>query len=405
MIYIKGLKFLSLSGIKIIGKVTNNFPKKTYICLLEIKKTAEMKITIVAGARPNFMKIAPITRAIKAAQDTGKRISYRLIYTGRQDDANLDASLFSDLDMKQPDGYLGISGHDHSEVTAAIMIAFEKELDNHPAQVVLVVDDLTATMSCSIVAKKRGLKVAHLIAGTRSFDMNMPREVNRTIVDAISDYLFTAGMVANRNLNQEGMIPDYIHYVGNILIDTVRYNRHRLLQPVWFSSMGLEKKGYLLLTLNRHDLLDKKQVLSALMQTVVDKSCGMPIIAPLHPYVQKAIKALEIDAPHLHILPPQSYLHFGYLINNAKGIVTDSGNIAEEATFLDVPCITLNSYAEHPETWRTGTNELVNEDPVVLATMLERLMHEEWKHTTLPDRWDGRTAERIVQTLINGELK
>lgn len=364
-----------------------------------------MKITIVAGARPNFMKIAPITRAIKAAQDTGKRISYRLIYTGRQDDANLDASLFSDLDMKQPDGYLGISGHDHSKVTAAIMIAFEKELDNHPAQVVLVVDDLTATMSCSIVAKKRGLKVAHLIAGTRSFDMNMPREVNRTIVDAISDYLFTAGMVANRNLNQEGMIPDYIHYVGNILIDTVRYNRHRLLQPVWFSSMGLEKKGYLLLTLNRHDLLDKKQVLSALMQTVVDKSCGMPIIAPLHPYVQKAIKALEIDAPHLHILPPQSYLHFGYLINNAKGIVTDSGNIAEEATFLDVPCITLNSYAEHPETWRTGTNELVNEDPVVLATMLERLMHEEWKHTTLPDRWDGRTAERIVQTLINGELK
>ncbi|WP_300699170.1 non-hydrolyzing UDP-N-acetylglucosamine 2-epimerase [uncultured Bacteroides sp.] len=364
-----------------------------------------MKITIVAGARPNFMKIAPITRAIKAAQDTGKRISYRLIYTGRQDDANLDASLFSDLDMKQPDGYLGISGHNHSEVTAAIMIAFEKELDNHPAQVVLVVDDLTATMSCSIVAKKRGLKVAHLIAGTRSFDMNMPREVNRTIVDAISDYLFTAGMVANRNLNQEGMIPDYIHYVGNILIDTVRYNRHRLLQPVWFSSMGLEKKGYLLLTLNRHDLLDKKQVLSALMQTVVDKSCGMPIIAPLHPYVQKAIKALEIDAPHLHILPPQSYLHFGYLINNAKGIVTDSGNIAEEATFLDVPCITLNSYAEHPETWRIGTNELVNEDPVVLATMLERLMHEEWKHTTLPDRWDGRTAERIVQTLINGELK
>ena len=247
--------------------------------------------------------------------------------------------------------------------------------------------------------------MAHLIAGTRSFDMNMPREVNRTIVDAISDYLFTAGMVANRNLNQEGMIPDYIHYVGNILIDTVRYNRHRLLQPVWFSSMGLEKKGYLLLTLNRHDLLDKKQVLSALMQTVVDKSCGMPIIAPLHPYVQKAIKALEIDAPHLYILPPQSYLHFGYLINNAKGIVTDSGNIAEEATFLDVPCITLNSYAEHPETWRIGTNELVNEDPVVLATMLERLMHEEWKHTTLPDRWDGRTAERIVQTLINGELK
>ena len=324
-----------------MGKVTNNFPKKTYFCLINLYA---MKITIVSGARPNFMKIAPITRAIKAAQEAGKKISYRLIYTGRQDDTSLDASLFSDLDMKRPDGYLGVTGHDHSEVAAAIMLAFEKELNNHPAQVVLVVDDLTATMSCSIVAKKRGLKVAHLIAGTRSFDMNMPREVNRTIVDAISDYLFTAGMVANRNLNQEGMIPEYIHYVGNILIDTVRYNRHRLLQPVWFSTIGLEKRGYLLLTLNRHDLLTKKHVLKSLIQTLIEKSEGMPIIAPLHPYVQKAIKSLDIPASNLHILPPQSYLHFGYLINHAKGIVTDSGNIAEEATFLDVPCITLKSY-------------------------------------------------------------
>ena len=398
----KKIIHISTDTLKIIGKVTNNFPKKTYFCLINLYI---MKITIVSGARPNFMKIAPITRAIKAAQEAGKKISYRLIYTGRQDDTSLDASLFSDLDMKKPDGYLGVSGHDQSEVTAAIMLAFEKELNTHPAQVVLVVDDLTATMSCSIVAKKRGLKVAHLIAGTRSFDMNMPREVNRTIVDAISDYLFTAGMVANRNLNQEGMIPEYIHYVGNILIDTVRYNRHRLLQPVWFSTMGLKGHGYLLLTLNRHELLNKKNVLKSLIQTLVDKSEGMPIIAPLHPYVQKAIKVLEIPAPNLHILPPQSYLHFGYLINHAKGIITDSGNIAEEATFLDVPCITLNSYAEHPETWRVGTNELVNEDPVAFAAVLETLMHGEWKHTTLPDRWDGRTAERIVQTLINGELK
>ena len=191
----------------------------------------------------------------------------------------------------------------------------------------------------------------------------------------------------------------------SILIDTVRYNRHRLLQPVWFSTIGLEKRGYLLLTLNRHDLLTKKHVLKSLIQTLIEKSEGMPIIAPLHPYVQKAIKSLDIPASNLHILPPQSYLHFGYLINHAKGIVTDSGNIAEEATFLDVPCITLNSYAEHPETWRVGTNELVNEDSVALANALERLMLGEWKHTTLPDRWDGRTAERIVQTLINGELK
>ena len=160
---------------------------------------------------------------------------------------------------------------------------------------------MTATMSCSIVAKKRGLKVAHVIAGTRSFDMNMPREVNRTIVDAISDYLFTAGMVANRNLNQEGMIPEYIHYVGNILIDTIRFNRHRLVQPMWFSSLGLRKGNYLLLTLNRRDLLEKKAVLHSLLQTVIEKAGGMPIVAPLHPYVQKAVKSLEVNAPNLHI--------------------------------------------------------------------------------------------------------
>ena len=346
-----------------------------------------MRITIVSGARPNFMKIAPICRAIDAAREAGKNISYRIVYTGPQDDTSLDASLFSDLSMRKPDAYLGVTGHNHSQVAASIMLAFERELDGHPAQVVLVVDDMTATMSCSIVAKKRGLKVAHVIAGTRSFDMNMPREVNRTIVDAISDYLFTAGMVANRNLNQEGMIPEYIHYVGNILIDTIRFNRHRLVQPMWFSC---------------RDLLEKKAVLHSLLQTVIEKADGMPIVAPLHPYVQKAVKSLEVNAPNLHILPPQSYLHFGFLINQARGIVTDSGNIAEEATFLDVPCITLNTYAEHPETWRIGTNELVGENSFALSASLDKLLHGEWKHTTLPDRWDGRTAERIVQTLLNG---
>ena len=362
-----------------------------------------MKITIVSGERPNFMKIAPICRAIDSARESGKNISYRIVYTGSQQDNSLDASLFADLAMRQPDAYLGVSGHNHSEVAAAIMLAFEKELDEHPAQVILVVDDLTATMSCAIVGKKRGLKVAHVIAGTRSFDMNMPREVNRTIVDAISDYLFTAGMIANRNLNQEGMIPEYIHYVGNILIDNIRYNRHRLIQPMWFDSLGLKKGNYLLLTLNRHDLLEKKAILQSLLQTVIEKSNGMPVIAPLHPYVEKVVKSLDLYAPNLHILPPQSYLHFGFLINQAKGIITDSGNIAEESTFLDVPCITLNTYAEHPETWRIGTNELVGENSFALGASLDKLMQGEWKHATLPDRWDGRTAERIVQTIINGE--
>ena len=347
-----------------------------------------MKITIVAGARPNFMKIAPITRAIEAARALGKSISYRLVYTGRKDDTSLDASLFSDLDMKAPDVYLGVESSNPTSLTAGIMVAFEQ-------------DDLTATMSCAIVAKKQGIKVAHLVAGTRSFDMKMPKEVNRMITDGLSDYLFTAGMVANRNLNQTGTESENVYYVGNILIDAIRYNRNRLLKPIWFSVLGLQEGNYLLFTLNRRVLLGNKENLRQLMKTIIDKSAGMPIVAPLHTYVRNAIKELDIEAPNLHIMPPQNYLFFGYLINKAKGIITDSGNVAEEATFLGIPCITLNTYAEHPETWRMGTNELVGEDPALLAKTMDTLMHGEWKRGELPERWDGRTAERIVQILTS----
>ncbi|ERI87002.1 UDP-N-acetylglucosamine 2-epimerase [Bacteroides pyogenes F0041] len=358
-----------------------------------------MKITIVAGARPNFMKIAPITRAIEAARAQGKTISYRLIYTGKRNDTSLDASLFADLDMKAPDAYLEVESSNPINLAAGIMIAFEKELTENPTHVVLVVDDLTATMSCAIVAKKQGIKVAHLVAGTRSFDMNMPKEVNRMITDGLSDYLFTAGMVANRNLNQTGTEKKNVFYVGNILIDSIRYNRNRLLKPVWFSVLGLQEKEYLLFTLNRRIILNNKNNLRQLLEAVVDKSAGTPVVAPLHTYVRDTIKEIGFEAPNFHIMPPQNYLFFGYLVNKAKGIITDSGNVAEEATFLGIPCITLNTYAEHPETWRMGTNELVGEDPESLAQAVDKLIKGEWKQGELPERWDGRTAERIVQIL------
>lgn len=360
-----------------------------------------MKITIVAGARPNFMKIAPITRAIDAARAQGKSISYRLVYTGRQDDTSLDASLFSDLDIKMPDTYLGVASSNPNSLAAGIMVAFEQELTENPAHIVLVVDDLTATMSCAIVAKKQGVKVAHLVAGTRSFDMNMPKEVNSMITDGLSDYLFTAGMVANRNLNQTGAESKNVYYVGNILIDTIRYNRNRLLKPVWFSVLGLKEGAYLLLTLNRRTLLSNKENLRKLVGTIVEKAAGMPIVAPMHTYVRNAIKELGLEIPNLHIMPPQNYLFFGYLINKAKGIITGSGNVAEEATFLGIPCITLNTYAEHPETWRIGTNELVGEEAEVLSQAMDKLMNDAWKRGELPERWDGRTAERIVQILTD----
>ena len=250
-----------------------------------------MKVTIIAGARPNFMKIAPLMRAIKAAKAAGKNITARLVYTGSDEDKSLEPSLFTDLDMPRPDVYLHVDNTDFFQRMAGILVAFARELEQHPAQVVLVVDDLTPTMACSIVAKKKGIKVAHLVAGTRSFDMDMPKEVNSMITDGLSDYLFTAGMVANRNLNQTGTEQAHVHFVGNILIDTLRYNRTRLQRPVAFSIMGLKEKEYLLLTLNKHSLLNKDTTLKAIFRTILEKT-DKPIVAPLHTYVKNKLSAL-----------------------------------------------------------------------------------------------------------------
>ncbi len=360
-----------------------------------------MKITIVAGARPNFMKLAPIVRAIETAMTQGKNISYRLVYTGCQEDTSIDPSLFSDLHMCKPHAYLGVSETNATLLAANIMIAFDKELTNNPAHLVLVIDDLTATMSCAIVAKKQGIKVAHLVAGTRSFDLNMPKEINRMITDGLSDYLFTAGSNANRNLNQTGTEEGHVYHVGNILIDNIRFNRNRFIKPIWFDTLNLESKKYLLLTLNRRLLIGNPLLLKTLLEAVIKESKGMPIVVPVHTYVKEAILKLNINAANLHLLPSQGYLSFGYLMSNALGVITDSGNLAEETTFLGVPCITLNNYAEHPETWKMGTNELVGEDPIVLKEAMKRMLDNKWKKGELPERWDGRTAERIIQILLD----
>jgi len=359
-----------------------------------------MKITIVAGARPNFMKIAPITRAIDKAREQGKEISYRLIYTGLSSDSSLDPSLFVDLNMKKPVAYLEVGFENLTERTGGIMLAFEKELKENPTNVVLVVDDLTSTMACAIVAKKQNIKVAHLVAGTRSFDMSMPKEVNRMITDGLSDFLFTAGMGANRNLNQTGTGNEQVFLVGNILMDSLRYNRNRFIKPASFDILGLKEKEYFLLTINRHALIENKENFKELVERLILESHGTTIVAPLHTYVRDAINELNIKAPNLHILPPQSYLSFGYLTNKAKAIITDSGNVAEEATFLGIPCITLNTYVEHPETCSIGTNELVGEDADKLGNAVLKIMKGEWKQGSLPERWDGRTADRIIQTLL-----
>lgn len=352
------------------------------------------KICIVVGARPNFMKVAPLTRAIARTA----RAESQLVYAGRSDDPTLEASLFDDLQVAPPDAYLGADSQRLNELTAQVMGAFDRYLDSHETDVVVVVDDLASTMAAAITAKKRGIKLAHLVAGTRSFDINMPKEVNRLVIDALSDYLFTAGMKSSSIAAREQQTDSSNTYmVGNILMDSLRFNQPRLRQP----AIGVDDGQYLVLTLNRHALLGNEPKLHRLLATLVETADGLPVVAPLRDAARQAVERLP-ESASLMMVPPLTYLEFGWLTAHARGIVTDSGNVAEEATWNGVPCITLNSYTEHFETVSLGTNVLVGEAPDQLRQALLRLKAGNWKASALPDRWDGRTAERIVSVLVNG---
>ncbi len=363
-----------------------------------------MEICIVAGARPNFIKLAPIVRAIDSARNSGKDIRHHLVYTGRKDDPTLEASLFEDLQMPQPEVYLGVDCENLNELTGQVMSSFEQYLRQHKTDAVIVVDDLASTMAAAIVTKKQGLTLAHLVAGTRSFDINMPKEINRLVIDGLSDQLFTAGYKGTSAATREGAEQSKIYMVGNILMDTLRFNHSRMSRPALFDSLGLKEHGYIVFTLNRKALLADRANLETMVVEMLDKVGDVPVVAPLRKpaaaVVGDILKNHPDEAGRMHVVDSLSYLDFGYLTANALGVVTDSGNVAEEATFNGVPCITLNNYTEHIETVTVGTNVLVGEDAAELGVELERMVAGKWKKSSVPERWDGRSAERIVQILM-----
>ena len=348
-------------------------------------------ICIVAGARPNFVKVAPLIRAIKKSEQA----KYLLVYAGREDDPTLEPSLFEDLQMPRPDFYLGVDSVKLNEITSRVMAEFDAFLDEHPVDVVIVVDDLASTMAAAIVTKKRGIRLAHLVAGTRSFDINMPKEINRLVIDALSDYLFTAGVKSNSVATREQQGENSQTYmVGNILMDTLRFNHDRLQKPALMDGVS---GRYLVFTLNRRALLADCENLHRMVDALLDAAGGMTVIAPLR---GEALKELEAYREKILVTSPLSYLEFGWLTAHAAGVITDSGNVAEEATFNGVPCITLNNYTEHQETVTVGSNVLVGEDADKLREAVGKMVSGEWKQCALPDRWDGRTAERILQILL-----
>ena len=349
-------------------------------------------ICIVAGARPNFVKVAPLIRAIEKAEGA----EYELVYTGREDDPTLETSLFDDLQMPRPSVFFGVDSTSLNEITSRVMAHFDAYLEENPADVVIVVDDLASTMAAAIVTKKRGIKLAHLVAGTRSFDMNMPKEVNRLVIDALSDYLFTAGTRSNSVAAREQSDSNNTYMVGHILMDTLRFNYQRLKTP----ELDIESGNYFVFTLNRKALLADEEKLQQMLVAMSEAAGDTPIIAPLRGKALEVVSNFKIQDSGFRLIDSLPYLEFGWLTAHAKGIITDSGNVAEEATFNSVPCITLNSYTEHQETVSVGSNVLVGEDPQRLKEEMQRIEAGQWKKCALPDRWDGRTAERIVQILM-----
>lgn len=357
-----------------------------------------MKITLIAGARPNFMKIAPIIRAIENAQSAGQSLQYRLVHTGQHYDDKLSKIFFEQLEIPQPDVNLGAGSGTQAEQTAKIMIEFEKDLLANPTDLVVVVGDVTSTMACTIVAKKLNTKVAHVEGGIRSFDMTMPEEINRIVTDSLADYFFTTSEVANQNLIKNGAREDQIFFVGNTMIDTLLTQLPKTKRPASWTEWKVEPKKYLVLTLHRPSNVDDADKFANWMN-VID-GVGLPVIFPVHPRTLKNFSKLNKRPNNIIACDPLSYHEFIYLIKESKAVITDSGGVQEETTVLGVPCLTLRNNTERPETVTTGTNEMIGDNFVALSEALKKLNDGTWKKGAIPQLWDGRTAERIVTQML-----
>lgn len=360
-----------------------------------------MRITIIAGARPNFMKIAPIIEAIVQKKQNGYDIDYRLVHTGQHYDKNLSGTFFEELNIPFPDSNLEVKSGTQAQQTAAIMIGFEKELEAHPCDLVLVVGDVTSTMACAIVAKKAGVDVAHVEAGIRSGDMKMPEEINRIVTDSLTDYYFTTSIFANKNLKQLGVSDKNVFFVGNVMIDTLLKNKSRFAKPPIWEELNLNPQKYIVMTLHRPSNVDEEKQLTGLIDQIVELGKDYPIIFPVHPRTKKLLEGLNLEYDNLYYVEPLGYLHFNYLVMNALAVLTDSGGITEETTVMNVPCITLRSTTERPETCEVGTNILVGSDSRKIKSAFNTLLLGEWKKGDIPDLWDGKAAERIVNQLID----
>jgi UDP-N-acetylglucosamine 2-epimerase (non-hydrolysing) len=356
-------------------------------------------IDIIAGARPNFMKIAPIIDAFKSHQFEKKGINFRLIHTGQHYDKNMSETFFDELGIPHPDINLQVGSGTQAEQTAKIMMAYEQILLEKPSNLCIVVGDVTSTMACSIAARKLHIDVAHIEGGIRSYDETMPEEINRKVTDAITNYFFTTSEVANQNLRREGIKEEKIFFVGNTMIDTLLKNIPRLKEPKIWAENGLKEKEYIVMTLHRPANVDDPANLLNLVKIVSETVAPNKIIFPIHPRTRKVYESLDLQPENIILSEPMGYLEFNYLVKNAKVVITDSGGITEETTVMKVPCLTLRDSTERPETCTIGTNQLIGTDPSKLIEPLKDIFAGNWKKGEIPEFWDGKTADRIAEIL------
>jgi UDP-N-acetylglucosamine 2-epimerase (non-hydrolysing) len=360
-----------------------------------------MKIDLIAGARPNFMKIAPIIDAISKAQKEGNNITCRLVHTGQHYDRNMSGSFFKELGIPEPDINLNAGGGTQAEQTSAIMIGYEKVLLEMKPDLCIVVGDVTSTMACAITAQKLNVHVAHVEGGIRSGDWTMPEEINRMVTDSISNYFFTTSENANANLKKAGVVQDRIFFVGNTMIDTLLKNRPRFKKPSFWDELGLKKGKYVVMTLHRPANVDEEGKLKELINEIILNTQDLPIIFPVHPRTAIKLKSLGITHPRLLMIEPMGYLEFNYLVENCIVVITDSGGITEETTVMGIPCITIRDNTERPETIDLGTNELIGTNPSAVKPAMEKLFSGKWKKGSIPELWDGKTSDRIIKILLD----
>ena len=364
-----------------------------------------MKVINIVGARPNFMKIAPLMDAWRAYP----HVQPLLVHTGQHHDHNMSARFFEELQIPFPDINLEVHGGSHVSQHARVMTAFEEVCLREKPDLVLVVGDVNSTLSCALVASKLGIRVAHVEAGLRSYDRTMPEEINRILTDNISDYLFVSEESGLVNLAREGLDHEGVFFTGNVMIDSLYRNRERSAQSKVLDDLGLQAKSYAALTMHRPANVDRAEVLNGLLDVIERVSAELPIIFPAHPRTLNRLKEFGLESrlanlKQVKVISPLGYLDFIHLVSNARIMLTDSGGIQEEATVLNVPCVTLRESTERPATCLVGSNRLAGVKPERVWSEYRIAMETDLSEYGIPAKWDGKAALRITKILANMEL-